>query len=152
MRDPNCIIAATKHLDMEAGLPIDLNHSTDLAAKTGGDAPAVGWIRELRARGTDLLGRVEWSAKGAAAIARGPKGEPPAYRYISPVFSFNRVTGEIMHLLRAGLTNNPNLYRTAICASRNSRDNGDSLSSTEVEVCRNLGIRREAFTARKEMR
>ncbi len=149
MTDVNAVIEATRSLDMEGGLPIDLNHSTDLATEKGGEAPAVGWIRELQARGTDLFGRAEWSAKGKTAIARGPNGEPPAYRYISPVFSFNRITGEIMQLLRAGLTNSPNLYRSAIC-SRNSSENTHSLSSDELAICRHLGISRHAFAAARQ--
>lgn len=153
MTNTERVIEATKSLDMmqDAGLPIDLNHQTDIAAKEGGDAPAVGWIRELAARGGDLFGRVEWTAKGKAALTRGPNGEPPAYRYISPVFAYDPRTHEVTQLVRAGLTNNPNLFRMAICTSRNSRENAHSLSTDELAICRNLGIRREEFAARKEM-
>ena len=151
MTNADRVIEATLALDMmqDAGLPIDLNHQTDLAAKEGGDAPAVGWIRELQARGGDLFGRVEWTVKGKAAVTRGQNGEPAAYRYISPVFAYDPRTHEVTQLLRAGL-NSPNLYRMAIC-TRKDRRRTDSLSNDELAICRNLGIRREEFAARKEM-
>lgn len=38
------------------------------------------------------------------------------YRYYSPVFLFNKNTGEIERLLSAGLTNRPNLYVKALCS------------------------------------
>jgi phage I-like protein len=40
------------------------------------------------------------------------------YRYVSPVFQFDPKDGCVTRLLRAGLTNNPNLHLTAIAASR----------------------------------
>jgi len=39
------------------------------------------------------------------------------YRYVSPVFQFDPKDGSVTRLLRAGLTNNPNLHLTAIAAS-----------------------------------
>jgi len=56
-----------------------------------------------------LWGRVEWTPHGAAALI------VREYRYISPVFQYSS-DGEVTRLLRAGLTNNPNLYLTAISA------------------------------------
>ncbi|MFZ1889756.1 MAG: phage protease, partial [Candidatus Binataceae bacterium] len=58
-----------------------------------------------------VWGRVEWTARAAAAIAARE------YRYVSPVFQFDRANGRVTRLLRAGLTNNPNLYLTAIAAA-----------------------------------
>ncbi|HZO81131.1 MAG TPA: phage protease [Candidatus Binataceae bacterium] len=109
LSDPAAVIAATNELAMAAGLPIDYDHATDFAAPKGRPAPAAGWICELAAREGALWGRVEWTPHGAMAIASRE------YRYISPVFQYT-AEGEVMRLLRAGLTNNPNLYLTAISA------------------------------------
>lgn len=109
LTDPCAVIAATSELEMPAGLPIDYDHATDFAAPKGRPAPAAGWIRELAARDGALWGRVEWTSHGAVAIASRE------YRYISPVFQYTP-RGEVTRLLRAGLTNNPNLYLTAISA------------------------------------
>jgi phage I-like protein len=41
-------------------IPIDINHSTDTAAKNGARSDAVGWISKLRIEGSALLGKVKW--------------------------------------------------------------------------------------------
>lgn len=107
--DAAALIAATNALGMQAGLPIDYDHATDLAAPTGRPAPAAGWIRKLESRDGALWGEVEWTSHGAAAITTHQ------YRYISPVFEYSQ-DGTVQRLLRAALTNNPNLYLRAIAA------------------------------------
>jgi phage I-like protein len=106
------VIDATAALGMNAGLPIDYDHATDLAAPEGRPAPAAGWIRELKVRGESLWGRVEWTARAAASIVARE------YRYVSPVFQYDPKDGRVTRLLRAGLTNNPNLHLTAIASAR----------------------------------
>src|ERR1700693_6392182 len=112
------VIAATDALRMEAGLPIDYDHATDFAAPSERRAPAAGWIRAIEVREGALWGKVEWTTHGSAAVAAHE------YRYISPVFEYSH-DGEVQRVLRAALTNNPNLYLTAIsvCVS-----NDDSLT------------------------
>ncbi len=114
--DPASVIAATRALRMEAGIPIDYDHATDFAAPKGRPAPAAGWIRELKGRDGALWGRVEWTERAARAILARE------YRYISPVFQYSRADGKVIRLLRAGLTNNPNLYLTAISAAGDEED------------------------------
>ena len=114
--NPDDVIAETQAQQLEAGLPFDINHSTDFAAPKGGESPAAGWIKELANRDGAIWGRVEWTALGKESLTRGPNNEPPQYRYISPVFTFDEKTGEVQEILRAALTNNPNLYDTVICA------------------------------------
>ncbi len=109
--DPAGVIEATRALRMEAGIPIDYDHATDLAAPEGRPAPAAGWIRELQVRDGAIWGRVEWTQRAKLAI------RAREYRYISPVFQFEPEGGSVTRLLRAALTNNPNLYLTAIAAA-----------------------------------
>jgi phage I-like protein len=109
LADPARVIAATEALGLAAGVPIDYDHATDFAAPEGRPAPAAGWIRELAERAGALWGSVEWTPHGAKAITSRE------YRYISPVFQYSP-DGAVTRLLRAGLTNNPNLYLTAISA------------------------------------
>src|SRR5205814_1362938 len=111
--DPAGVIAATRALQMAAGLPIDYDHATDFGAPAGHAAPAAGWIRELAVRDGALWGRVEWTDRAAAAI------RAREYRYVSPVFQFTPEGGRVTRLLRAGLTNNPNLHLTAISVAAN---------------------------------
>jgi len=112
LADPSAVIESTIALQMNAGLPIDYDHATDFGAPEGRPAPAAGWIRELEVRGGAVWGRVEWTARAANSIVARE------YRYVSPVFQFDPKDGSVSRLLRAGLTNNPNLHLTAIAASR----------------------------------
>jgi phage I-like protein len=118
--DPAAVIASTTALQMNAGLPIDYDHATDFGAPEGRPAPAAGWIRELEQRGGAVWGRVEWTARAASSIVARE------YRYVSPVFQFDQKDGVVTRLLRAGLTNNPNLHLTAIAASRTAAANNDT--------------------------
>ena len=110
LKDAAAVIEASRALRMDAGLPIDYDHATDFAAPAGRPAPAAGWIRSLEQRDGALWGGIEWTRHGAAAVAMRE------YRYISPVFEY-APNGEIVRLLRAALTNNPNLYLSAISSS-----------------------------------
>ncbi len=127
LTDAAAVIEASQALRMDAGLPIDYDHATDFAAPAGRPAPAAGWIRGLEDRGGALWGRVEWTRHGAAAVAMRE------YRYISPVFEY-APSGEIVRLLRAALTNNPNLYLSAISSSAAPATGGPAGGGQELEV------------------
>lgn len=83
---------------------IDYEHQTIYAETNGQPAPAAGWFAALEWREGDGLYAtdVEWTAKAAAHI------EAREYRYISPVFSYDR-QGRVLAVLHAGITNNPGL-------------------------------------------
>jgi phage I-like protein len=132
--DPEAVIAATQALRMEAGIPIDYDHAIDFGAPAGAPAPAAGWIRELAVRGGSIWGRVEWTEHGAQAIRMRE------YRYLSPVFQFIS-NGEVVRILRAGLTNNPNLYLTAISTAEHEDVDMDELLTQLREI---LGMEDEA--------
>jgi phage I-like protein len=91
-----------------AELVIDYDHATDLAAPKGLPAPAAGWIKELIVRDGALWGRVEWTAKAAAAIAARE------WRYLSPVFNYDARDGSIVELIGASLVNRPNFKLGAL--------------------------------------
>lgn len=96
--------ALAEHSLAAAGgrLPIDENHQIDTALKAGGAAPARGWIVALEARDGALWGQVEWTPTGAQLVVE------KAYRGISPAFAHTKA-GEVTAVLRAALTNDPNL-------------------------------------------
>ena len=136
--DPDAVIESTHALQLNAGLPIDYDHATDFGAPEGRPAPAAGWIRELQVRAGSLWGRVEWTARAADSIVARE------YRYVSPVFQFDPATGCVTRLLRAGLTNNPNLHLTAIAAAEtvaaaaNAKDEKMELPSKDLQELREL--------------
>jgi len=90
-------------------LPVDWEHASELAAPLGKEAPAAGWIEELQARdGGSIWGRVEWTERAKAQI------QAREYRFISPVFDYERATLRIRRIVSAGLTNSPNLSLRAL--------------------------------------
>lgn len=93
--------AALMASSMAAGkLALDENHATDLAAPKGLSAPARGWIVEMQNRSDGIWGRVEWTAQGRDLVA--------GYRGVSPVIAHTK-DGTVTGILRASLTNTPNL-------------------------------------------
>ncbi|MBA5235280.1 peptidase [Pectobacterium aroidearum] len=89
-------------------LPIDIEHATELKGPKGDEAPAHGWIDELRQRADGSIeAHVEWTSDGEAII-RGKK-----YLYYSPAFFFT-ADGQVTRLSSVGLTNKPNLDLPAL--------------------------------------
>ena len=114
---PEHVVAATEEMiakHMTAGLPLDFDHATDFAAPEGRQAPAAGWIKQVRAVNGVIQGRIEWTTKGKDAV------EAHEYRYVSPVFEYDD-EGRVVRLLRAALTNNPNLNLPAIASAESAR-------------------------------
>lgn len=96
-------------------MPLDENHSTDLAAPKGGPSPARGWFVALQAREDGIWGQVEWTADGRALV------EGKAYRHISPVITHGR-DKRITGILRASLVNRPNMRGLAALHGEQSMD------------------------------
>jgi phage I-like protein len=97
--------AAAVVLASEAHLPllIDEVHATDLAAPAGMSAPARGWVEGLQVREDGIWGRVAWTPSGVTLLSER------AYRGISPALRIEEKTGRVLAILRASLTNTPNL-------------------------------------------
>lgn len=103
LADPAAALQASR---AELPLPIDEAHAIDLGAAAGLPGPARGWVRELDLRDGSLWGRVEWTPTGTALLAE------KAYRGISPAFVHDK-SGKVLVVLRASLTNLPNLPQLA---------------------------------------
>jgi len=145
LADAPALIAAS----MQAGkLPLDENHSTDLAAPKGEPSPARGWLVQMESRADGIWARVEWTEEGRALVAGH------AYRGISPVFTTDE-KGTLTRILRAALTNNPNL--TDLATLHNPENSMDlprlrSLlglpdTADEAAVSAAIAARTEAATA-----
>lgn len=99
--DAAAVVAATRALGGE--LPIDYEHQGELSKKNGQPAPAAGWIKRVYAEAGAVWGEVEWTARAAAMI------EAKEYRFVSPVFTFNKQTRDVTGIVGAALTNDPAL-------------------------------------------
>ena len=90
---------------------VDYEHASEHRAPQGLDAPAAGWIDRLEIRNGAIWGKVEWTAQARQRI------QAREYRFISPVFTFEKASSRIAALQSAALTNQPNLNLTALNSS-----------------------------------
>jgi phage I-like protein len=120
-------------------LVIDENHATDLSAPKGGSAPAMGWMTGLRTgEGGSIWADVEWTKRGEQAVLNRE------YSFISPVFLYDE-QGEITVVLRAALTNSPNLQLPALNSERPESINQEE--SMNKELLAALGLSETATEA-----
>jgi phage I-like protein len=86
-------------------LLFDYDHQTLHTSENGQIAPAAGWadndnIYWKEGQGLYVTG-VEWTDKARQMI------KSKEYRYISPVFSYDKVTGNVISLKHIAITNDP---------------------------------------------
>lgn len=84
---------------------LDYEHATLTAAKAGQKAIAAGWFKRLEWREGDGLYAIapRFTAAASAHITA------LEYRYLSPVFAWDPVSGEVLAFYHAALTNDPGL-------------------------------------------
>ena len=114
---------------------IDENHATDLKAPRGESAPAMGWFTNVRAEEDgSIWADAVWTSRGKAAL------ENQEYRYISPVFECD-ASGEIIKIMRAALTNSPNLELQNLNSTQTApADNPAKENAMKKEICAALGL------------
>lgn len=95
----------------QVDLPFDWNHSTELKAPKGEEAPASGWGKQgtmtAHADGSVRI-NVEWTPRGVESI------KTKENRYLSPVYLCDPKTMAIRGISSVGLTNKPNVYIPAL--------------------------------------
>lgn len=89
-------------------LPIDWEHASEIKAPKGEEAPAAGWMKAMELRNGEIWVRVDWTARATEQIRN------KEYRYISPVFIYEKESGRIVRITSAGLSNQPNLPLVAL--------------------------------------
>lgn len=101
--------------DAANSLVIDYEHQTLNAEFNGQPAPAAGWFKNMEWReGVGLFAiNVDWTDKAKTFIA------DKEYKYISPVFSYSKTTGEVIKMLHVALTNTPALDGMQAVALKN---------------------------------
>lgn len=132
--NPEAVVAQFR--EGGADLPIDIEHATQLKGAKGEPAPAVGWIFGMEVRDGALWGKVSWTGEGRNRI------EAREYRYLSPAFRFEPATGEVLRMVSAGLTNNPNLQLAALNAEGSKEEN-----TMDKAIAEALGLNADATAA-----
>jgi phage I-like protein len=114
-----------------------------LTAQNGKPVPAAGWIKPNSLSFDPVKGLLstgfKWTDAAAAAIAADE------YRYLSPVFSYDKNTGEVLDLINIALTNSPAIDGmdavTLAAASFYFQPNEDNhVAATTTTIARELGL------------
>jgi phage I-like protein len=118
LKDADRVIAAS----MASGkpVPLDYNHQLVTSFPNGGEAPASGWINRFESRADGIWGHVEWTQRGAQAVASRE------YRFLSPVFTYEP-DGSVLVIKSVALVNTPNLNELAAVASEQGASALDEL-------------------------
>lgn len=141
--DPAAVIAASRAGGRD--LAIDYDHAMDLSKGAGLPAPAAGWVKDLQLRADGIWGRVEWTERGKAAVAA------KEWRYLSPVFTFEKVGGRVLRILRAALTNDPAIVDLAALAARQNQTGEAPMNeATRKRLAALLGLAEAATVAEIE--
>jgi phage I-like protein len=83
-------------------LVIDYEHQTLKKEDNGQLAPAAAWLRDLEWQdGKGLYGVADLTARAKELIANNE------YKFFSPVFTFNRNTGDVLDIRMGAFTNDP---------------------------------------------
>jgi phage I-like protein len=111
----------------------DYEHQTLNTEENGQPAPAAGFIVDLQWReGAGLYAKVDWNARAKAFIDSGE------YRYVSPVFSHDKRTGEVLEIHMGALTNDPaidGMERISLrAAARFSHEESSEMNLTQLLI------------------
>lgn len=105
-------------------LVVDYEHQT----LKGVEAPAAGWVKELKLEGGFIKAVVEWTGRGAEYLKN------KEYRYLSPVVNVRKSDNKAMGLHSLALTNTPAIENmTAIVNSDNFKG-----GNTNMEIIKKL--------------
>lgn len=96
-----------KHLaSRNTKIVVDYEHATQKAKLTGQPNPAAGWIKSdafYWESDKGLFAKVEWTETAKAHI------KAKEYLFISPVFTYDTSTGEVLELFTVAITNDPGI-------------------------------------------
>lgn len=112
----------------QVDIVVDYEHQQMASAQNGQPAPAAGWIdpRSLHWVGwgsePGLYGAVSWTGRAAALI------DADEYRYLSPVFPYDPLSGEPTDLLQVALTNFPAIDHPSVAMLSGAALQGPSIS------------------------
>lgn len=132
--NPEQVVHQTQALNKGVDIVVDVEHASEHKAPKGDPAPAVGWIKptSLQIEDGHITGEIIWNESDNPVARR-------EYRYLSPVFLFDKETNAIIALKSVGLTNNPNLIMGAL-----NQQSPESSDMTLKEILQALGLAEDA--------
>jgi len=120
---------------------IDYEHQTLNAESNGKPNPAAGWFNGSAIQYVPGEGffaeAVNWTGTATSFI------ENDEYRYLSPVFEYDKKTGEVLRLLHFGLVNTPaidGMLEAAVAAFSQSLQTDPGGYPVNKELLKHLGL------------
>lgn len=116
-------------------LVIDYEHQT----LTGEQAPAAGWVKELKLEGNSIKAVVEWTPRAAEYL------ENREYRYLSPVITVRKSDNKATGLHSLALTNTPAIEgMTPIINSEHFKGGKNNMDELIKKLAELLGLGEDA--------
>jgi phage I-like protein len=111
-------------------LVVDYEHQT----LKGVEAPAAGWVKELKLEGGNIVAVVEWTPRGAEYLKN------KEYRYLSPVVNVRKSDNKAVGLHSLALTNTPAIeHMKPIVNSENFEEGEQSMDMKKLAALLGLG-------------
>lgn len=121
---------------------IDYEHQTLASAKNGQPAPAAGWINPASLEWREGEGLFatdfKWTARAKQYI------DDEEYAYLSPVFPYNKTSGDVTGLFHIGLVNDAGLDGMAEVAAAKFNPEPNQEIQMDEELKRLLGLSEDA--------
>lgn len=95
------VVASLKARQSE--MVVDYEHQTLMAAKNGKPAPASGWAKDYMWQEDGIYALLKWTPAAQSMV------DAEEYRYLSPVFTYDKSTGAVGEVLHLAITNSPGL-------------------------------------------
>ena len=111
-------------------LVVDYEHQT----LKGVEAPAAGWVKELKLEDGNIVAVVEWTPRGAEYLKN------KEYRYLSPVVNVRKMDNKAIGLHSLALTNTPAIENmTPIVNSDNFKGGHENMDMQKLAAALGLG-------------
>lgn len=111
-------------------LVVDYEHQT----LKGVEAPAAGWVKDLKLEGGNIVAVVEWTPRGAEYLKNRE------YRYLSPVVNVRKTDNKAVGLHSLALTNTPAIENmTPIVNSDNFEGGQENMELQKLAELLGLG-------------
>lgn len=115
-------------------LVVDYEHQT----LKGVEAPAAGWVKELKLEDGFIKAVVEWTGRGAEYLKN------KEYRYLSPVVNVRKLDNKATGLHSLALTNTPAIENMTAIVNSDNYEGGNNTMANIKKLAQLLGLPEDA--------
>lgn len=142
------VITTTKAFLNGVDVLVNYDHQTEYAAVpgVGGQAKAAGWINPdtLEVGEDGIYASAEWTETAEAAL------NAREYRYYSPHFRADKVSGDLTRIVNVGLTNSPNIEVSALASQEGGASSAEGTPMNIAALLSSTALAAFGLTADSE--